>query len=217
MQTWCSTAWLTLQRFHSISSPILHTSLRRKVANPKPILWAPYPTAAVTRSMATNSNSIVHGDLNNTEVLRQTVALPPDPAYFQKSLAIPVDEDDKSVRTDLRPFLLPDEVAGNDWVSKLELSTALKMAEDDIQRTGGDRLKVMVLYGSLRSRWVNSHLNIRIVSAADISGHTLACWHLNVHAYCTALVVMFVSSIRMACLLKTTFSTTMSKSKNCGS
>jgi arsenic resistance protein ArsH len=69
-------------------------------------------------------------------------------------LAIPADEDEKNLRDQYRPFLLPDEVANNDWVSKLELSTALQMAEADIKRTGGDRLKVLVLYGSLRSRYV---------------------------------------------------------------
>ncbi|KJX98416.1 arsenic resistance protein ArsH [Zymoseptoria brevis] len=101
--------------------------------------------------MATTTNAN-HGDLNNTEVLRKTVALPPDPAYARTTLAIPEDKDDQSIRNQYRSFLLPHDVAANDWVSKLELSTALKMAEADRERTGGDRLKVMVLYGSMRSR-----------------------------------------------------------------
>ncbi|EGP85446.1 uncharacterized protein MYCGRDRAFT_87071 [Zymoseptoria tritici IPO323] len=101
--------------------------------------------------MATTTNAN-HGDLNNTEVLRKTVALSPDPAYARTTLAIPEDKDDQSIRDQYRSYLLPHDVAANDWVSKLELSTALKMAEADMERTGGDRLKVMVLYGSMRSR-----------------------------------------------------------------
>jgi hypothetical protein len=105
--------------------------------------------ASMAASTTTN-----HGDLNNTEVLRKTVALPPDPAYARTTLAIPQDKDDEAIRSVYRSFLLPKDVAANDWVSKLELSTVLKMSEADMESTGGDRLKVMVLYGSLRNRCV---------------------------------------------------------------
>lgn len=94
----------------------------------------------------------VNGDLNNTEVLRKAVEILPDPAYDGWSLAIPEEDDDSAIRSEYRPFLQRPDVAGSDWVAKLELSTALKMAEADMQRTCGDRLKVMVLYGSMRSR-----------------------------------------------------------------
>ena len=39
----------------------------------------------------------------------------------------------------------------SDWVSELELDTAMEMATRDLERTG-ERLKVMVLFGSLRRR-----------------------------------------------------------------
>jgi arsenic resistance protein ArsH len=94
----------------------------------------------------------VNGDLNNTAVLRKTIRILPDPAYAKRTLAIPKGEDDSAIRVKSRPFLQHDEVASSDWVAKLELSTALKMVEADMQRTGGDRLKVMVLFGSMRSR-----------------------------------------------------------------
>ena len=42
-------------------------------------------------------------------------------------------------------------MSGSDWVSQLELSTALKLAESDFERTG-ERLKILVIYGSLRSK-----------------------------------------------------------------
>ncbi|EMC97433.1 hypothetical protein BAUCODRAFT_33149 [Baudoinia panamericana UAMH 10762] len=94
----------------------------------------------------------INGDLNNTEVLRKTVEFPPDHTYALRTLAIREHEDDHATRTKYRPFLHCDDVATSDWVAKLELSTALKMAEADLLQASGDRLKVMVLFGSLRSR-----------------------------------------------------------------
>lgn len=94
----------------------------------------------------------INGDLNNTRVLRETTEIIPDAAYDGRTLAIPESEDDATVRAKYRPFLLDEDVAKSDWISRLELSTALKMAENDIRMNGGDRLKILVLYGSLRSR-----------------------------------------------------------------
>ena len=92
-----------------------------------------------------------NGDLNNTRVLRKSTFNQPDPAYARRTLAIPEDEDDRDIRAVHRPYLLPGEIASSDWVSKLELSTTLKMAEADLAQTG-ERVKVLVLYGSLRGR-----------------------------------------------------------------
>lgn len=47
-----------------------------------------------------------------------------------------------------QPYRLTGEAAERDWVQHLELDTARAMAEAD----GGDPLKVLVLYGSLRQR-----------------------------------------------------------------
>jgi arsenic resistance protein ArsH len=55
------------------------------------------------------------------------------------------------IRKAYRPFLLNPEVTSTDWISKLELSTVAKLAEEDLQKSG-ERLKVLVLYGSLRER-----------------------------------------------------------------
>jgi len=95
----------------------------------------------------------INGDLNNTSVLRKPVQeFRPDLAYAYRSLEVPEQEDDGAIRAKYRPFLLRQDVASRDWVSKLELSTVTKLAEDDLKATGGERLKVLVLYGSLRSR-----------------------------------------------------------------
>jgi arsenical resistance protein ArsH len=102
--------------------------------------------------MTNSTGTRINGDLNNTEVRRKTIQLHSDPAYAGRTLAIPQHEDDSEVRSKYRPFVLRPKVTNTDWVAKLELSTVLKMAEADLARTGGDRLKVLVLVGSLRAR-----------------------------------------------------------------
>ncbi|KAK0863740.1 hypothetical protein LTR87_016077 [Friedmanniomyces endolithicus] len=72
--------------------------------------------------------------------------------YAGRLLAIAEDEDDAAVRSKYRQFLLGERVVRTDWVAKIELSTALKMVEADMVATCGDRLEVIVLFGSLRSR-----------------------------------------------------------------
>lgn len=98
------------------------------------------------------ANSRVHGDLNNTEVMRETNHLEPDPTFAEKSLAIAEQDDDADIRKKYRPFVTSDEVARSDWISQSELSTALKMSEKDMKDTNGDRIKILVLYGSMRER-----------------------------------------------------------------
>ncbi|KAL4951091.1 arsenate resistance ArsH [Aspergillus filifer] len=67
-----------------------------------------------------------------------------------RTLAIPSSEDDAEVRLKYRPFLLKSD-SSPDWVNDLELTSVLDMAEKDLAATN-DRLKVLVLYGSLRRR-----------------------------------------------------------------
>lgn len=65
------------------------------------------------------------------------------------TLALPENEDDPDIRRKYRPFLLNEDPT-HDWVSSLELTTALQMASTSLQTS--PRLKVLVLYGSLRRR-----------------------------------------------------------------
>jgi hypothetical protein len=99
--------------------------------------------------MSTASSAPVQGDLNNTSSMRQIEEIDPEFAY--RSLAIPTGENDPDTLAKYRPFLLDDAVASQDWVAKLELATVTEMAHNDITKTG-ERLKVLVLYGSLRNR-----------------------------------------------------------------
>ena len=100
--------------------------------------------------MSSTTNN--RGDLNNNSVLRKPVQeFLPDPAWAHRSLAVPEKHDDGDVRAQYRPFLLTQDVADEDWISKLELSTAVRMASAEFERTG-ERLKILVLYGSMRGR-----------------------------------------------------------------
>lgn len=92
------------------------------------------------------------GDLNNTQAARAPIEIKPDLSFVERTFAISASEDIPEVREAYRPFLKNDKVASSDWIAKLELSTAMKMVEEDLKRTGGDRLKVLVLFGSMRCR-----------------------------------------------------------------
>ncbi len=93
-----------------------------------------------------------NGDLNNTSSMRVSRRPKVDPAFVSRSLAISVSADDDEIRQKYRPFLLDPAVESSDWVSHLELATAAEMAYQDLERTN-ERLRVLVLYGSLRQRY----------------------------------------------------------------
>ncbi|KAH9908449.1 flavoprotein-like protein [Xylariomycetidae sp. FL2044] len=86
------------------------------------------------------------------------------------SLAISAENDDAEIRAKYRPFLLDPEVEAKDWISELELETAVKMAQKDIDTTQS-RLKILVLYGSLRKR---SYSKLAALEASRIL-HRLGC------------------------------------------
>jgi len=97
-------------------------------------------------------STAANGDLNNTSAERTRAEIAIDPAYQRLSLAIPVSEDDAEVRQKYRPFLIDAVDAEQDWIAQLELSTALKMVDTQILKRGEDRLRIVVLHGSMRQR-----------------------------------------------------------------
>jgi len=101
-----------------------------------------------------------NGDLNNQAAARPVTEIAVDAAFLRQSLAIPECDDDLEVRQRYRPFLLPDEIANSDWIASLEMATAMKMAYEEMHRVNGGRLRVLVLYGSLRERYVTSYRSI---------------------------------------------------------
>jgi len=92
-----------------------------------------------------------NGDLNNTASMRAVMKPQRQAQYAYQSLSIPPSLDDPAIRSRYRPFLLPGSISEQDWVGRLELATVTEMAHNDLKRTG-ERIKVLVLYGSLRSR-----------------------------------------------------------------
>jgi arsenic resistance protein ArsH len=107
------------------------------------------PKRPFNRLMSTTMN----GDLNNTAAERLRTEIATDPAYNGLSLAITASEDDAKIRSTYRGFLLDDKDASEDWVAALELSTILKMVDTQVLQRGGDRLKILVLHGSMRQRY----------------------------------------------------------------
>lgn len=94
------------------------------------------------------------GDLNNSDAARPRVDLIPNPAYGGRSFAISKQADEPGIRERHRPFL--NEVyEDDDWVAQLELSTMLQMVESEIINRGQPRLRILVLYGSMRNRCVS--------------------------------------------------------------
>jgi arsenic resistance protein ArsH len=96
--------------------------------------------------------STTNGDLNNTAAERARKELAIDPGYAKRSFAISTSQDDQEVRKSYRPFLLSEGVAEDDWIAQLELSTVLRMVDLQIFQHGGERLRVLVLHGSMRKR-----------------------------------------------------------------
>ncbi|OQE43190.1 hypothetical protein PENCOP_c003G03179 [Penicillium coprophilum] len=86
---------------------------------------------------------------------RMSSTVPPvvpttQPNVSYRPLALPLSEDSPDIRQKYRPFILEDN-ATEDWINNLDLSTVADMAEDNLRVTN-QRLKVLVLYGSLRKR-----------------------------------------------------------------
>ena len=102
--------------------------------------------------MAVASSS--QGGLNHTSAARPFVTNEAGADFRYRSLSIRGCDDDPGIRERYRPFLLDKEGNKADWVDDLELGTVTTMAAENMQRTG-DRLKVLVLFGSLRQRLAN--------------------------------------------------------------
>ena len=103
---------------------------------------------------AMTTMTTANGDLNNISAQRAVEIIEPDAAYLHRSLAISENDDDPEISRKYRPFLLQKEMQRTDWIGRLELSMALKLAEADL-KASGERLKILVLYGSLRARCVS--------------------------------------------------------------
>ncbi|TQN68499.1 NADPH-dependent FMN reductase ArsH [Colletotrichum shisoi] len=113
-----------------------------------------------------------HGDINNTNAARPAVEIQPDEAYLGRNHAIAAEDDDAETRARYRPFIpAADAPDSDDWVSSLELSTALALVDREVLSRGLPRLRILVLYGSLRAR---SYSNLLALEGARVL-HRLGC------------------------------------------
>lgn len=122
-----------LLRLSFVSNLRLATRPRLPISRSARNFYTTTPSLTSAASM-TNTTSL---DMSNRQ-----------PQTNHRSLSLSQHEDDPEIRQKYRPFILEDTA---DWVSTLELTTALNMAEANLQTTNS-RLKVLVLYGSLRRR-----------------------------------------------------------------
>lgn len=159
-------------------------------------LFKPFSTMAINSSANGIATGIKtspqsNGDINNTAAARAQVLIEGDISYTGRDLSISSAEDDAQVRQDYRPFLLADEIAKSDWVAQLELNTALQIVDREIIRKSQERLKVLVLYGSLRERFV---LNMKSQCRKFTNGGTVRFrdyWLSKPREYCLDLDATF--------------------------
>lgn len=100
------------------------------------------------------TNGILNGDHGKPDVSTTSFESTKSESPIEcRTLAISKSEDDPQVRKKYRPFILDDE-AEYDWINDLELDAVMDMADRELQEKN-PRLKVLVLYGSLRRRSVS--------------------------------------------------------------
>jgi hypothetical protein len=98
-------------------------------------------------------------------------------------LAISEAEDDPDIRAKYRPFLLDPEIEAKDWISQLELESVIGMSER--QTASDSRLKILVLYGSLRKRYLSFPL-LRMMYVPNLTSvPTPNSWLSKHHAFFT--------------------------------
>ncbi|KFA81524.1 hypothetical protein S40288_09043 [Stachybotrys chartarum IBT 40288] len=118
-------------------------------------------------------SSLPSATLPSGSTKRPSIDIPNVDGYVTDSaLTLPIskNQDDPTIRAKYRPFILDPMVGAHDWVSELELETVTAMAREDLKKTGS-RLKILVLYGSLRNR---SYSKLTAFEAARIL-HRLGC------------------------------------------
>lgn len=104
-----------------------------------PLLWTRSNFRLASNKMPAQMNLAMHPNRG----LRTLAQCP--------QLAISEAKDEPEIRAKYRTFLLDKESEATDWISELELETTISMAEENLAKTKS-RLKVLVLYGSLRKR-----------------------------------------------------------------
>jgi hypothetical protein len=192
-------------------------SLGSRLSLPRPLLPKSYSTTPMApfleNDAAKASVATSLGDLNNTSSMRITAKPARDSAYAYRSLAIPPTADELKVRQRYRPFLLDEETQATDWVSRLELATVTKMAREDLERTG-ERLRVLVLYGSMRKRYAEGVGALSHWCANGVD-RTRDCLPTRFRGFCSGSGATCEYSIHQASPSKTTCNPITQKYRSC--
>lgn len=134
-------------------------ALRLRPYIPKSILFAGisskfgmpfYRRQLYTTHFSTNSPRTSTNATHNRLLASVDLEMNSPHRTIPRTLAIASSEEDADFRSHYRPFILPSDTA-DDWVDKLDLGTVMDMAENQVQGSM-ERLKILVLYGSLRKR-----------------------------------------------------------------
>ena len=159
---------------------------------------------------------------NDPSTPRAYVTIKASTVIDRRSLSIRECDDDPSIRKRYRPYLLEKDGNTADWVDDLELGTVTTMAAEYMQRIG-ERMKVLVLFGSLRQRLANDLVVGRVSKVAmegarlmSSAGHTRASQLSKLPVFSLGLAAMFECMILPACPSKTTYNTSMRRYKSCG-
>ncbi|KAG0125909.1 flavoprotein-like protein [Tuber indicum] len=80
---------------------------------------------------------------------------------------VPVAKIGEELSRKYRPYLLPRDEMEKDWISELELDTVERISREHLLERGEEPLKVLVLYGSLRVRFVPACMIERARRGAD--------------------------------------------------
>ena len=102
------------------------------------------------RSTLTYRCVLPRASKENTRQLLLTARMPAQRPFSAGATSEVEMEADCDAR--YRPFLLEETTKSTDWISELELDTAVEMTRQNIRATG-QPLRVLVLYGSLRKRY----------------------------------------------------------------
>jgi len=88
-----------------------------------------------------------------------------------------------------RPYLLLNKETEKDWILELDLDTVERISKENLEE-GGGLLKILMLYGSLRERYVRGYLSEKDCGGCGVlmesGGHIRGSWGAKLVEYCIA-------------------------------
>ena len=149
----------------------MHKSLRSVISNSRPRLHRFLcPNLPSSHPRLLSISQLANSPLTRHSHVRGTMAMPRPLSTIATSEMDNGADDD----TRYRPFLLDEKTRSSDWISALELDTATEMARQNFLATS-QPLRVLVLYGSLRTRCVYAAYSFP--GSRSATTPVLCCYH----------------------------------------